>query len=224
MTKVTDWALKLATFLTRIAAVIARHWMLVINTTLAVQAALPILAPILMASGYSAAARLIYTLYAPLCHQLPERSFFLFGPHTTYALHELEHMIGPDVPLRYIGNPTIGYKIAVCQRDIATYVAMLASGLVFIPLRHRLRPLPIKVFILFCIPMAIDGLGQLLALWDSTPYTRVVTGALFGIACIWLAFPYIEVGMQDVVRSMGEAQIKAPFSDKNTQPNSYGSS
>nr|MBC7244229.1 DUF2085 domain-containing protein [Chloroflexota bacterium] len=207
MTQVTDWASRIAAFLIRIVAVLARHWLLVINTALAIQAALPILAPVLMASGHPAVARLIYTLYAPFCHQLPERSFFLFGPQATYTLHELERLIGTDVPLRYIGNPTIGYKVAVCQRDIATYLAMLATGLAFIPLRRRLRPLLIRAFILFCIPIAIDGLGQLLALWDSTPLTRVVSGALFGIACIWLVFPYIEMGMQDVAQSIGKTKM-----------------
>lgn len=213
---IEGWALRIAAVLIRLVAVIARHWLLLINTALAIEAILPILAPVLMATGHASVARLIYTLYSPLCHQLPERSFFLFGPQTTYTLHELELLLGPGVPLRYIGNPAIGYKIAVCQRDIATYLALLVTGLAFIPLRRRLRPLPIKTFILLCIPMAIDGLGQLLTLWESTPYSRVISGALFGIACIWLAYPYIEAGMQDVVRTLGQA----PLSTSNDKENS----
>ncbi|MGB9880439.1 MAG: hypothetical protein ACPLRM_06725, partial [Anaerolineae bacterium] len=118
-TKIEDWALRIAALLTRIVAIVARYWPFLISAALAIEALLPILAPVLMATGHASAARLIYTLYSPSCHQLPERSFFLFGPQTTYTLHELQLLIGPDVPLRYIGNPAIGYKIAVCQRDIA---------------------------------------------------------------------------------------------------------
>lgn len=199
---VADQAARLSAIIIRIVAVVAKHWLFLINTVFAIEAALPILAPALMATGHVAAARLIYTLYAPFCHQLPERSFFLFGPQSTYTLHELETWIGSDVPLRYIGNPAIGFKVAVCQRDIATYLALWAASLAFIPLRRRLQPLPIKFFVLLCVPMAIDGFGQLFMLWESTPFSRVVSGTLFGIACVWLAYPYIEAGMQDVVRTM----------------------
>ncbi|MBC7262435.1 MAG: DUF2085 domain-containing protein [Chloroflexi bacterium] len=212
-TKTEDWALRIAALLTRIVAIVARHWLFLISTALAIEALLPVLAPVLMATGHASAARLIYTLCSPFCHQLPERSFFLFGQQTTYTLHELQLLIGPDVPLRYVGNPAIGYKIAVCQRDIATYLALFTASLAFIPLRHRLRPLPIPIFILLCVPMAIDGLGQLFMLWESTPYSRVISGALFGIACIWLAYPYIEAGMQDVARTLGQTQASASQSN-----------
>ncbi len=103
------------------------------------------------------------------------------------------------MPLRYIGSPVLGYKTAVCQRDVAIYLAVLLAGLAFIPLRRRLRPLAIKAFALLCIPITVDGLGQLLAVWESTWWSRVVSGALFGIACVWLAYPYIEAGMSDVL-------------------------
>lgn len=202
---IAAWVLRLSAIIIRIVAAIAKHWLLLINVVLAIEAALPILAPALMVSGYASVARLIYTLYSPFCHQLPERSFFLFGPQTTYTLHELEFLTRFAVPLRYIGNPAIGYKMAVCQRDIATYLALWAASLVFIPLRRRLRPLPIKFFVLLCFPMIIDGFGQLLMLWESTPYSRVFSGAMFGIACVWLSYPHIEAGMQDVARTIGYA-------------------
>jgi uncharacterized membrane protein len=167
-----------------------------------VQATLPFLAPYLMHSGHMQAGYWLYRLYSPLCHQLPERSFFLFGPKWTYSLAELVRRMGPDVPLRYVGDATVGFKTTVCQRDIATYLAMWVAGLAFVLLRHRLRTLPLKLFVLLCLPIAVDGFGQLLTLWDSTPLSRTVSGALFGLACIWLAFPAIESGMKDLQRSM----------------------
>lgn len=193
------WTVRIAAFLPRIVHAVAKHWLLIANIVLGVQALLPAAAPVLMASGQSRLGQILYAIYAPLCHQLPERSFFLFGPQVAYTLQELEHLLGPDVPLRYIGDPIIGYKMTVCQRDIATYAAMWLAGLAFVPLRQRLRPLPLKVFALLCLPIAVDGFGQLLGVWDSTPWRRVVTGVLFGAACIWLAYPHVEAGMKDAL-------------------------
>jgi uncharacterized membrane protein len=195
------WALRTTALLPRIVHAMARHWLLIANIVLGIQALLPAAAPVLMASGRAWLGRILYTMYSPLCHQLPERSFFLFGPQLAYTLQELEHVLGPNVPLRYIGDPLIGYKMAVCQRDIATYAAMWLAGLAYIPLRRRLRPLPLRIFAILCLPIAVDGFGQLLGLWDSTPWRRVVTGALFGAACIWLSFPYLESGMKDVLQA-----------------------
>jgi uncharacterized membrane protein len=185
----------------RIVNATARHWLLIANIVLGIQALLPAAAPVLMVCGRPWLGQVLYTLYSPLCHQLPERSFFLFGPQLTYTLQELEHILGPNVPLRYIGDPVIGYKMAVCQRDVGTYAAMWLASLAYVPLRRRLRPLPLRVFAMLCLPIALDGFGQLLGLWDSTPWRRVATGALFGVACIWLSYPYLESGMKDVLQA-----------------------
>lgn len=181
---------------------LAKHWLLLANTSMGFLVGLPVLAPVLMHKGYTRAARLIYTLSAPLCHQLPERSFFLFGQKLSYTLTELQEWLGPNVPLRYIGDPTLGYKMALCERDMATFLALFLAGLAFAAVRRRLRPLSIRIFIVLCLPMAIDGFGQLLTLWDSTWWSRVFSGGLFGIACAWLTYPHIEAGMNQVWRAM----------------------
>jgi uncharacterized membrane protein len=196
----TDWTRRFTAIINRVVRALAKHWLLIANTVVSLYAGLPVLAPVLMATGHTSAARLTYRLLRPLCHQLPERSFFLFGPQASYTLGELERLTGPNVPLDYIGSPALGYKIAVCQRDFAVFLAALVAGLAFALLRRRLRPLSIKAFVLFCIPMALDGFGQLIALWESTWWSRVLSGALFGVACVWLAYPYIESGMNDVLR------------------------
>ena len=41
---------------------------------------LPFLAPVFMEAGWTPLARGIYTAYSALCHQMAQRSFFLFGP------------------------------------------------------------------------------------------------------------------------------------------------
>jgi len=40
------------------------------------------------------------------------------------------------------------------------------------------------------------------------PGFRLLTGALFGIMNIWLAFPYLEMSMRDAVEAIGE-KLKA---------------
>lgn len=182
----------------------ARHWLLVFNLLLGLYVGLPVLAPALMASGVEGPARLIYTVYRPMCHQLPWRSFFLFGEQPYYNKDYLISQVGAE-PLAtlwtagsFLGTLELGYKMALCERDVATYGAMLLAGVLFGLVKKRLKPLPWLVFVLFLLPMAIDGGLQFIGLRESTPLLRVITGGLFGLGAIWLAYPYFEMGMQDV--------------------------
>jgi len=182
---------------------VSAHWLLLANVMMGVYIGLPLLAPVLSRAGYTRTADLIHLVFSPLCHQLPERSFFLFGEQTAYTLPDLESLLGAGrVPLRYVGGPTIGYKIAVCQRDVAIYLTMLVAGMLFAVVRRHVRPLSWKLFIVLAFPMVVDGAGQLFRLWESTSWSRVVTGALFGLACVWFAYPYLEQGMREAHREM----------------------
>lgn len=103
----------------------------------------------------------------------------------------------------FFGTPEMGYKTTLCMRDIAIYTAMWVFGLVYShpKVRRRLRPIPIWLYVFAgVLPIAIDGFSQLLgyppiSLWEpreTGPVFRVVTGAVFGLATGWLAFPYLE--------------------------------
>jgi hypothetical protein len=67
-----------------------RHWLLIFNLLWGIFVITPWLAPVLMASGNEGAARAIYLVYGTQCHQLPQRSFFLFGPEAMYPLSEIQ--------------------------------------------------------------------------------------------------------------------------------------
>jgi uncharacterized membrane protein/glutaredoxin len=185
-----------------------KHWLLIFNLLLGLYVGLPVLAPALMASGAEGPARLIYTIYKPMCHQLPWRSFFLFGERLYYSQDYLVSQVGEEslatlwTAKNFVGTPQLGYKVALCERDVAIYGAMLLAGVLFGLVRKRLKPLPWPVFVLFIVPLAIDGGIQLIGLHESTPLLRVLTGGLFGFGTIWLAYPYFEVGMQDVRREL----------------------
>jgi uncharacterized membrane protein len=101
----------------------------------------------------------------------------------------------------FVGDESLGYKVAICQRDVAIYGAVLLTGLLFVFVRRRARSPGLKIYALFLIPIALDGFTQLFGLRTSNWWLRTLTGALFGGASVWLAFPYIEEAFRDVLRT-----------------------
>ena len=185
---------------------IARHWLALFNSVVALYLFLPILAPALASAGLTTPASLLYSAYSFTCHQLPERSYFLFGEKPLYSLSALEASgleegLGLFQRRAFRGNNESGYKIAICQRDVAIYGSVVLAGLLFGLLRGRLRAPGLRVYLLFLVPMALDGFSQLFGLRESNWWLRTVTGALFGGASVWLAYPYLEAAMRDVILS-----------------------
>ena len=226
---------RIAAAVDRLVARLARHWLALFNIIVAVFIGLPFLAPVLMRLGETGhctactgAGRVLYLLYAPTCHQLPERSYFLFGPQVVYSTQELEAAgaVPPGISLvkremlRYPGSEQLGYKVAVCERDVAIYGGILIGGLIFGLIRsvsrRRGRPadsayfpvprLRLRIYALLLIPMVVDGVTQLFGFRESTWFLRTVTGFIFGIASVWLAYPYIQEAMDDIVRTAGRSK------------------
>jgi len=203
---------------------LSKHWLAVFNTMAFLYVGLPVLAPILMHLGAERAGSLIYTVYSPLCHQLPQRSWFLFGRKWAYRLPELIERTAGAVSgpwsADYIGSAALGYKMAFCQRDFAIYGTIFLSGLVYGLLHHslgrKIRPLSWWAYLgLGILPMGLDGGFQLLSYglpllfpnisiqpYETTPLMRTVTGALFGWATVWLSYPYVQETMDDVRDSL----------------------
>jgi uncharacterized membrane protein len=224
---------------------LSKHWLAVVNVAIALYAGLPLLAPVLMAAGITAPARTIYVLYSPMCHQMASRSFFLFGDQVAYpreiartGLQPIEDFmsqipeftgVSPEnwvdftyAAREFIGNEKLGYKVALCERDIAIYGFILIGGLVYGALRRRfdVKPLSLILFIIVGLgPVGLDGFSQLFGYWstpidgsapdgimatvnsifslrESTPFLRTFTGGLFGLMLVWLAYPHINVGMK----------------------------
>lgn len=195
---------------------VARHWLFLANLFLFFFSGLPLLAPALIHFGYDGPARLIYAAYSFTCHQLAYRSWFLFGAQTSYTVEQLQQHLGVTNSAAdvfywrdWLGNPDLGYKMAYCERDVAIYFSMLAAGLVFALFRRRVKPLGWSWYLIFAVlPMAIDGGTQLLALRESTPLLRAITGILFGALSVWLLYPYVQEAMADTytqtVRQLGQ--------------------
>lgn len=185
---------------------IARHWLALFNTAWGLYVTLPFFAPVLLEAGFTTQAHLIYTLYSYACHQLPDHSYFLFGTSLAPNAATLEAAgmpAGPNlfVQRAFVGNEAVGYKVALCQRDVAIYATIAGCGLLFNLVRTRLESPSIRLYLLFLIPIALDGGTQLFGLRESTWLLRTLTGALFGAATVWLVYPYVEAAMEEVIET-----------------------
>lgn len=138
------------------------HWMLAFSLVYGLYVGLPFLAPVFMQLGWSGAGKLIYLGYSVVCHQMPQRSFFLFGPQAMYPLEQIQtvwqNTINPLVLRQYIGEPALGWKVAWSDRMVSMYTSVLIFAWLWYPLRKKIKPLPWWGFLLFLIPMGIDGI------------------------------------------------------------------
>jgi uncharacterized membrane protein len=211
----SPWQRSFVLGMQRVIYWLSKHWLALANLFITLYLSLPFAAPVFMKVGWTGPARTIYAVYKPLCHQLAFRSWFLFGEEPVYPRAEYEERFGftdaawPELfaqAREFTGDETMGYKLALCERDVATYAALLLGGIGYAFLRKRgLRPMPFWLFILVgVLPMGVDGGSQFVSLvlpWfparESVWQLRALTGALFGFSITWLAYPYIQEGMDE---------------------------
>ncbi len=213
----------------RLMLSIARNWLRIALVVIGTYAILPWVAPTLMKVGLTGPGNALYMLYSPMCHQFAFRSVFLYGEQTFYPRESvgtdltsyesyaanIEEINPGDGSLidftpefffparRFRGNEQMGFKTAICARDVAIYMALFIGGLIYsIPaIRRRLRPIPLWIYVIAGLgPIGLDGFSQLLSyapfeFWEvreTAPFFRVATGAMFGFMNAWLVFPYLE--------------------------------
>lgn len=128
---------------------------------------LPWLAPLLMHWGWSAGGNAIYFAYSFVCHQLPERSYFLFGEKLTYGLSEIRTVwpeaANPMLLRQFVGTPLMGWKIAWSDRMVSMYTSLWLAMIVGWMLRRRLPTLPLWGLALLALPMVVDGSSHLVS-------------------------------------------------------------
>lgn len=173
--------------LDRAVAWVGRHWLLVLNGGAALYAGLPWLSPLAKCMGAPVLGEVLFRLYTPLCHQLPERSFFVCG-----------------------------HQVAFCHRCAAMYTAIVVAGLLFGLLRRYIRPTSLKIALLLLLPMLLDGGSHMLddlfglglrgggdAIGSPNFWLRMITGVLVGVAALLFLFPRLE---RDLGRVFAPAQ------------------
>ena len=146
--------------------------------TVAALVSLIVMAPVAAATGHNGVAFAIYQAFAPLCHQLPERSYFIDG-----------------------------HKFAVCSRCTGIY-AGFAFTLLLYPLVRSLRSVatpPRSLLILAVLPLAIDFSLTFFGIWENTHTSRLITGALLGSVAVFYVMPgIIDLSLRAVTKQTRE--------------------
>ena len=102
-----------------------RNWLGIFLVAYGAFVFLPFLAPVFMNWNLSVLGRATYLAYSFVCHQLPERSLFFFGPKLMYSVEEIQiawqRTADPLILRQFIGNPDMGWKVAWSDRMISMY-------------------------------------------------------------------------------------------------------
>jgi uncharacterized membrane protein len=197
---------------------LSQHWVALFNVLIGLYVSGAILAPVFMHWGRAGIANALYAFYKPFCHQYPFRSWFLFGPSFIRPLHEPLSILEMNQLGAFAGNAQIGYKMALCERDIAIYAMMVVAGLAYGAFKKRVRIPPLALWLYFLLgvmPMMLDGGVQWLsyALWqffpglleqpfETIPLLRALTGSLFGLGVIAVGYPYMNEYFEDVQETL----------------------
>jgi len=122
-------------------------------------------APVLSGYTHSTAAGFIYLFFAPICHQLPARSFFVAG-----------------------------HPMAVCHRCTGIYAGLFLSSLIRFDNDPPLGSLiSLRLFVLSgSAPILLDAVLPYAGLWTNTPLSRTSTGLIFGVVLGCLLVPGIS--------------------------------
>lgn len=153
-------------FLQKAIWALSQKWFFLANAITGGILFLGILAPLLMSIGLPNAGQTVYGWLAPHNHQLPQRSYFLFGQATLLASYSEEKIItsgaNPDNLQSFVGNSEIGFKMALNHRMTAIFVALFLGGVVWGAAGGRPRLGPIW-FVILLLPLLIDGFSHLIS-------------------------------------------------------------
>ncbi len=119
-------------------------------------------APLLLAGGHAFWGLTIVQAFSFVCHQIPERSFFIAG-----------------------------YPFAVCSRCTGIYAGFTIATLLY-PLVRSLRQTeapPRKWLFIATAPLAIDFALGYFDIWANTHSSRFATGALLGAVSVFYIMP-----------------------------------
>ena len=136
-------------------------WAICATAALAILSAI-IGAPLLQSSGHPEFAFKIYRAFGFFCHQIPERSFHLYGS-----------------------------KFAVCSRCTGIYAGIALAELAYPltrPLKRTDTPRLIWLF-LAAAPLVIDWSLGYFSIWQNNHVSRFATGFLLGAAAIFYILP-----------------------------------
>lgn len=122
-------------------------------------------------SQSSAYGELIYAIFSPICHQIPTRCLTLDG-----------------------------YPLAVCTRCLGIYIGFFLGTTLF-PFFRGLssESLPkARILVLLSIPIVIDTAANVVSLWASPHWLRLITGLIWGVILPYYFIP----GVADALKRL----------------------
>jgi len=128
-------------------------------------------APLALDTGHPFLGLTLYRAFSYVCHQIPERSFFIAG-----------------------------HQFAVCSRCTGLYAGFTAATILY-PLFRSLRRTEAparKWLFLAAAPLAIDFTLGYLGIWENTHWSRFATGALLAVVSVFYVMPgLMELSVRD---------------------------
>jgi uncharacterized membrane protein len=137
---------------------------LISAATVSFLVALIFVAPVAAAGGHNEWAEVIYQAFGIVCHQRPDRSYFIEG-----------------------------HKLAVCARCTGLYAGFAVTLLLYPLIRSlKIATNPPRIFlILAAVPLGIDFSLTFFGIWENTHTSRLLTGALLGSVAVFYVMPGI---------------------------------
>src|SRR5882672_12439602 len=145
-------------------------------------------APLALSTGHPFWGLTIYRAFSYVCHQIPERSFFIAG-----------------------------HQFAVCARCTGLYAGFTFATVLY-PLVRSLRQTAApkrKWLFLAAAPLAIDFALGYFGIWENTHSSRFATGALLGAVSVLYVMPGL---MDLSLREWGKAGKHSASTTVNVVP------
>ena len=116
----------------------------------------------------------------------------MFGPKISYTIPEIQaawkNTLNPLILRQFTGNPAMGWKVAWSDRMVSMYGSIFLFGLIYALLRRwgfRFQPIPWWLFLLFIVPLGLDGTTHLindalrLDFRQTNEWAMIITGHIF---------------------------------------------
>jgi len=175
-----------------------KHWVLLFIVLFGFVNILPFIAPVFMTLGWTEPANFIYTIYSPLCHQMAQRSFFLFGEQPMYNITEM--------PITLIGN--ILTDMTTLRTFIGSFVLLLAP-ITIDGMTHMFSDINggLLADFRYYNQWLVDLTGNILPSWfyagdafgSFNSWMRFISGFTFGFGCVWLVFPHLNQSISETI-------------------------
>jgi uncharacterized membrane protein len=158
-------------------------WSLVIVGAL-IFVGLVLAAPLAQANGLQWLSFAVYETFSHVCHQTPERSFYIAG-----------------------------YPLAVCARCTGLYVGFSAA-VAFYPVITSLKRTHAperKWLFIAAAPLAIDFALGFFGVWENSHSSRFLTGALLGaVSCFFILPGLVQLSLYQPMFAPRTAEQGAP--------------